>query len=69
MLIGKIGVSPFPKPLSVASNKFLITRRPSVEVSVPRLMEENGQLYYRKSFLSFTSGTYDFVHTLILPFK
>ena len=39
---GNIGVSPFPKPALVASNKFLLTIRPSVVVSVPKLIELNG---------------------------
>ena len=40
--IGKIGVSPFPRPASCASISFSDTMRPSGEVSVPKLMLENG---------------------------
>ena len=40
--IGKIGVSPFPNPASCASISFSLTKRPSGEISVPKLMLEKG---------------------------
>ena len=35
MLTGKMGVSPCPRPASVARSRFRVTMRPSGEVSVP----------------------------------
>ena len=40
--IGKIGVSPLPRPFSVATNKYLETNLPEGDVSVPKLIEVNG---------------------------
>ena len=39
---GKMGVSPLPRPASVASSTLRMTMRPSGEVSVPKLMELKG---------------------------
>ena len=47
-----------PTPFRLASNKALITIRPSGKVHVPKLIEVKGQLCYRKGFLSFTSYSF-----------
>lgn len=42
MLIGNIGVSPLPRPSSVASSRFFEASLPSAEVSVPKFSELKG---------------------------
>ena len=44
--MGKILVSCLPKPSYKAFNKHFVTNLPSSDVSHPRFIEENGQLYY-----------------------
>nr|DAP27071.1 MAG TPA: hypothetical protein [Caudoviricetes sp.] len=66
MLIGKMLVRwCLPIPSRLASKTHLVMRRPSTDVSLPRLIDVNGQICYRKGLLPFASAAYAVIRNSI----